>query len=129
MTKTGCGQLDLGGCVLNDLCAAGEYGHDDRASQFRGPDQTLNIFMMEYFFQSHEVWVVFINQGSYVIADLEYPAICITLFGPDRTAGDFTVLIDDTVTSSSDPRIDTDKLQPVSEDIFSITSSETSKLA
>jgi hypothetical protein len=55
--------------------------------------------------------------------------ICVVLLGANRAAGDFAVAVDYTVTGSGDPRVDANKLQPVSEDIFSITSSEMSKLA
>lgn len=55
--------------------------------------------------------------------------ICVVLLGTNRAAGDFAVAVDYTVTGSGDPRVNANKLQPVSEDIFSITSSEMSKLA
>lgn len=85
--------------------------------------------MIEYFFQSHKIRIVLVNQTFDVIADLEYFEICVVLLGTNRAAGDFAVAIDYAITGSGDPRVNANKLQPVSEDIFSITSSEMSKLA
>jgi hypothetical protein len=84
---------------------------------------------MEYFFESHKIRLVFVNEAFDLIADFQDSMIRVALLGANRATGDFAVAADYAVTGSGYPRINANKLQPASEDIFSITSSEMSKLA
>lgn len=85
--------------------------------------------MVEYFFECNKIRSVITNQSFYTPANLEYFLVCVVVLGPNRPGCDTVLFIDYAVTGSGDPRVNADKLQPVSEEIFSITSSEMSKLA
>jgi hypothetical protein len=84
---------------------------------------------MEYFFQGNKIRIVLFDEAFDLIADLKYFAVGIALLWANRATGDFAVAVDYTVAGSGYPRINANKFQPASEDIFSINSSEMSKLA
>lgn len=84
---------------------------------------------MKDFFERHIVRFVVIDQYTDLSAYLKDFAVCVALLGADRTTGNACLCVDYAITGSGDPRVYADKLQPASEDIFSITSSGMSKFA
>lgn len=85
--------------------------------------------MMEHLFESYVIRIACTHNALHALAYFTNSLVGICLLWPNRAARDTIVFVYYAVTGSSDPRVNTDKLQPASEDIFSITSSEISKFA
>lgn len=84
---------------------------------------------MENLLERYVIRIVFTYQTLHTPAYFNYFFVGIFLLWPYRAARDTIVFVYYTVAGSGNPRVNTNKLQPASEEIFSITSSEISKFA
>lgn len=103
-------EFDMGGHVFDDFRAGFDQGMDDRAPEFRNPDQAGDVFVVKSFFQGGQAGMMladdFLDRRTYFF-DL---FIGIGLFGPDGSRADTFLTLNYRESRSGDAGVDPDYL-------------------